>query len=498
MSLLAALSLPSPARAPGEKVPAPPGIQARGGTDVELLNRERKFPTRYGDLKVGVIVKALGSVGIGGGESSGGSGTATSKLKDGERLSGAKANAALRVLAEGELFSGLAVRNLSVGAEFEFSGDEVTVQALLRGDVVIAGHASPAQLKFVLLSVKDGVRRNGPGVEFKVAPVTTRIDRGALQAELRIELKLSFSVDPAKVAAEVGKRVLEEAIEREVKRELQVQGAKVLSRGAAGKVLARLGPLAAAFSVGLDIGMILNATSAAPQVAGQVLDDILGDLRDRYHAADTLGKMWLISKNSPRILAGLVAAGVVGAAAGIGDLLLFKLFGLDRLGDYAEALKLFGRGVQEVAKVARVPAEAIGGSILYGALALGIKTHPKHAVCAHGALEPVIAAVHARLRPHYRERGGINKVIGLTLASAQPPQDRLLAFARHLVSFKLGGDGRVDVATPEKAAASLRALPLPDFMRYLEANHLIRCDVKIGDSVDPDSIDDALIAELTG
>jgi hypothetical protein len=514
MGLLDALGLPAPATAalrpeavqprsalPGQAAgarPAPGGFVA-GGADVEVITRQLgPYKVGVGDLKLGLTVKAT-ATGTGGDADGDAGFTATGTMKDkgdGKRPVASKKTFTFQDIADRELFAGITFEHPSVNAEFEV-GDEVTVAGTAKFKLVSPLFSTDAQVKLTLLKIKGMNSVAGPSVEIKFKPVRFTYQRDGVSAEVAVETKAGYEIDPVRAAKKYGKEAIERLARRALESAARRQGVKFLGRKAAEQLLTKFGPLAAALGVGLDIGALLNAYTIAPEVSQTVIEEVLGDLNDRYHSADTLGKMWLVSKNSPRIVGALLAAGVTGAFAGMTDLVLFKLLGLDRLRDFAVALAAFEKGLTELAKVAAIPADAIAGSILYGAYAMGIKTHPRHAVCAHAALEPVVDAVHRRLRPHYRERGGLNKVIGLTLANADPPHDRLLAFAGFAVRSGFDGGGRVDLGSPERAAAAMRALPLPDFIRYLEGCKMLRCNVKIGDGLDADSIDDALLDELT-
>lgn len=472
---------------------AAPGV--KGGAEVELVTRE--FParrTRYGELKVSATLKlqALG----GSGEGDGGfTGMVTSKDKSGGRTPGIKKTFGYADIADRELFAGFELKDFSVAFENEISGLDITVAGLVKFTLVTNAFQAKAQTKLTLLNIKGAKEIAGPALEIKVAPVEFQRRLGGVQTKVLAEYKASFTVDAKKVGAEVGKQVIEKLAKETLEKEAKKAGVRVLGRQAAEKVLQRLGPLAAAFGVGLEIGELLNKYSAAPQAAKFVIDEILGDLAERYHEKDTLGKMWLISKNSPRILAALVAGGVIGTVAGVGDLVLFKLFGLDKLGDYAQALKAFGAGLTELATVARVPADAFAGALAYTGMVLGIKFNPKHAILAHGALEPLFAGVFRRIRPMYAA-GKAMQVSSVRLQDAAPDPAALLKFATYAHGFRMNWQGRIDLASPQSVAGSLRGLALPEFVAFLETNRLVRYDVSFPASMDPDEIDEKLLDEL--
>lgn len=479
--------------------PATASPAVKGGADVELVTRE--FPawrTKYGDLKVSATLKFQAMVQAGTGDG-GFTGSVTSKDKPDGRTTGTKKTFSYDGIADRELFVGIALNDFSVAFENEISGLDITISGLVKFTLATNVFQAKAQAKLTLLNIKGAKEIAGPALEFKVAPVEFVRSLGGVQTKVFAEYKAAFTVDVKKVGAEVGKKVLEKVAKEALEREAKKQGVKALGRKAAETVLKDLGPLAAAFGVGLDIGELLNRYTAAPQAAKFVIDEILGDLAERYHEKDTLGKMWLISKNSPRILAALVAGGVIGTMAGVGDLVLFKLFGLDKLADYAESLKAFGQGLTELAQVAKLPLQTLGGAILHRALEIGVKFNPKHAIAHHGALEPLVAGVWNRIRPLYRTRGGLDQLLAVRFKDCNPDPAKLLALAR----FTLGGKPQsagvaVDLSSPERLAETLRQLSLSDLLRFLEGNNLMRCDVNLGQNLDPDAIDPKLLDELYG
>lgn len=490
----------APAAQAGEQA-APPaqGAAVKGGADVEVVTREfAPFRTKYGELKVAATLKFVAAAKGGDGGGVGFAGALTSKDKSGGRTTGTKKTIAYDAIADRELFAGLALKDLAIGLEPEISGLDVSVSGIFRFTLVTNVFKAAAQAKLIVLNIKGGKEIAGPGLEIKVAPVSFPYKAGPVEAKVYAEYKATFTVDAKKVGAAIGKEVIEKVAKQALKKEAERRGVKLLGRKAAEFVLKDLGPLAAAFGVGLDIGALLNAYTVAPQVAGMVMDDILGDLNERYQRADTLGKMWLLSKNSPRIAAALVAAGVAGATAGMADVVLFRIMGLDKLKDFGPALEAFSQGLTELAAVARAPGEAFAGAVAHGALVLGIKYNPKHAIVAHAALEPVIAAIFARIRPLYRTRGGLDKLLGVRVKDAKLDAGGFMSFASFAHGFGMNWDGQVDLTSPATVAASLRAMHIGAFLRFLEANRMIRWDVSLGDTLDPDEIDPKLLDELYG
>lgn len=478
---------------------APAGASVKGGADIEVVNREfTPFKTKYGDLKVSATLKFQATAEAGG-NGAGFTGVVTSKDKADGRTTGTKKTFAYNDIADRELLAGFALKDFSVGLESEISGLDVSVSGLVKFTLVTSVFEAKAQAKLTLLNIKGAKEIAGPGLEIKVAPAEFSRKLGGIETKVFVEYKASFTVDAKKVGAEVGKKVLEKAAKEALEKEAKRQGVKRLGRKAAETLLKDLGPLAAAFGVGLDIGGLLNQYTIAPQAAKFVIDEIIGDLPERFHEKDTLGKMWLITKNSPRILAALVAGGLIGTAAGVADIVLFKIFGLDKLADYAEALKAFSQGLTEMAQVAQVPVQTMATAITGRAVVLGIKFNPRHTRAHWGSLEPIIAAIHARIAPLFKDRkSGPSNVIAVRVGDASLDAAGLLNFAGYVQRKGFKAGATLDLSSPERVAASLRALPLSDFLRFLEANHLIACDVKLDDNLDPDDIDEKLLDELYG
>lgn len=476
------------------------GGKVKVGAQMEIGTRQfTPFKTKYGDLQITATVKTTGALVLASGGDLDVGINVTSKDKKDGRATGTKKSIGWKGFDERTLFDGFDLKDLSLAAEFEISGTDVTVACAFSFVVVTHSFAAPAQAKLVILSIKGGDQVKGPGIEIKVAPAPFRLKIGGVDASVVAEVKASFLVDIKKVGAEIGKKIVVRAGVKMLEREAAKQGVKVLSGPVARAVLKDLGPLAAAFGVGWDIGEVLNAYTVAPQAAGMVYDDILGDLNERYRQAGTLGKMWLISRNSPKIVGAMIAAGVTGAVAGIGDLVLFKLMGLDKLGDYAESFADFGRDITAGMRAVRDAIEAgVGGTLLYGAIMIGVKSNPAHHIVAHAALEPIMAAIFAKLAPMYRQSDGYSKTIGLTVGGAQPPAAALLKFARHVLAFKMNTSSWVDLGNEAAATESLRGLSLPVFLIFLQENHLIRYTVQTDGNMDPDDIDPRLLDELFG
>jgi hypothetical protein len=222
-----------------------------------------------------------------------------------------------------------------------------------------------------------------------------------------------------------------------------------------------------------------------------VIDDIMGDFAERYNDASTLGKVALVSRNAPRIVAALVAAGVTGAFAGMTDLLLFQLLGLDRLKDFAIALKVLGE------LTALIPdASALGNLNIYGAVATGIKLNPAHHKIPEDALARLAAAAYKAIRPLYKTSGGANAVLNMEVSATDVAPNDLLRIAEFISNSKLSFEGADGATTPDQVLSSFMYLTIPGFLRFLEANRLISYSVTLGTELSVDAIDPALLDTL--
>jgi hypothetical protein len=225
-----------------------------------------------------------------------------------------------------------------------------------------------------------------------------------------------------------------------------------------------------------------------------VMADILGDLNERFEQADTLGKMWLLSRNSPKIALALATSGVLGSAAGVADVVLFKLTGLDKLKDFPKALEAFDAGLTELVQIANAPAQAFVSFVIDNLLVIGIKYNPKHAKVTQPTLEPVIKAIYARIRPLYQGvKDGPDKVMAVCVRDASFDEAGFLQFATYAHSRKMNYDNKVDLRSPETVAASLKQMYVGAFLQFLEVNRLISYDVSVDDL---DNIDPKLLEEL--
>ena len=173
--------------------------------------------------------------------------------------------------------------------------------------------------------------------------------------------------------------------------------------------------------------------------------------------------------------------------------------GLPTAKDFEEAMKAFAAGIHDMAEFLKQAGENINkvtaGSMIYGAIMLGIKTNPNHAICAHGSLEPIIAAIFAKLHPMYKPNG-INDLISVKVGDASIDQASLEKFSKFVFDFKMRYDGEVDLTSPKTIAASLKGMLIAQFLGFLEKNKMIRYNVKVGGNMDADEIDEKLLKEL--
>lgn len=489
----AARAAPPPGAAAADATPGSEG-RAKLGTEVDVIALKLvEHPTQYGAIKVTGTLKAS-TTAAGEGEVS-----KTYTANDAEkRESGVKKAFSLAEMEKAGML-GFEVTGIKIELETEFSGPEVAVGATLSFNMETRLFKAPAKssTKIVLLKYSGESGFSLPSIELSIVQAPSTIVTGSVATTLSAELKGSYVADKEKILKEIGKDVVKKIAKDALEKEAKRLGVKILGREAGELVLKNLGPVAAAFSVGLDIGGLLNDYTVAPKVAAAVDETILGDLNERYQAADTLGKMWLLSKNSPKIVAALVASGVAGAVAGMGDLVLFKIMGLPAAKDFKEALEAFGKGLTELAHIPKRIVEAGAGAMVYGALVLGIKCNPKHAICAHGSLEPVIAAIFAKLHPLYKP-GGYEKVIMVQVKDAKFDEAGFQKFAKFAHGFKMQYGGKIDLTSETTVANSLRQMLVAEFLGFLEANKMIRCNVVLGDDMDADKLDPKLLDELYG
>lgn len=93
----------------------------------------------------------------------------------------------------------------------------------------------------------------------------------------------------------------------------------------------------------------------------------------------------------------------------------------------------------------------------YGALMLGVKSNPKHAICAHASLEPIIATIFAMLHPLYGSND-INKIISTHVKDARADETAWQKFAKFAHGAKMQYDGKVDLTNETAVASSLKGM----------------------------------------
>jgi hypothetical protein len=321
------------------------GAPFRAGYEIEVKTKE--FPavqTKYGELKISVSVKVSPSVGGSSALPGRMSAQYTSKDKSGGREGGVKAGLSYTDIKDRDLFDGAKISQMSATLEWAASGAEFTVAAAFGFTIETSHFKAPGTGKLIFCKISEDAAPKLLNLEFKIAPLSIPIKTGPITTTGQIEFKVTFAPDLKKVGAEIAfKKILLKLAKKKMEELAEKQGAKFVAEEAGEEVLADLGPVGEAFGVGLMIGDVLNTFTIAPKVAQTVDEVILGDLNERYQRASTLGKMYLISSNADRIAVALVASGVSGAVAGIGDgaVKLFKLMELDSLPGYSSALAAY-------------------------------------------------------------------------------------------------------------------------------------------------------------
>ncbi|MEK6406962.1 MAG: DUF4157 domain-containing protein [Acidobacteriota bacterium] len=463
----------------------------KAGFETDVISESISYPTKYGKLELTATAKIAPTI-IGAGSSPepvGSSTTYTSKDKPTGRTSGVKQEFSYRELKDIAPLKGLKLTDLSVGVEGELSGSEITAAATFKFTIVASTFSAPATAKAILIKAKEGEGIKIGGVEFKIAPFSYKIKIGSMDAKVLVEYKATFMADLKKVGIEI----VEKIAEKELKKAAEKQGLKMLGRTAGETVLKRIGPIAAAFGVGWDIGTLLNKYTVASEVARDVQEAILGDFYKQYHEAGTLGKMVLLSKNSPRIIAALVASGVAGAVAGIGDLVLFKLMGLDRLPDYYKALVTFKHYLEAMPK----PGDALGDLMLANAITWGIKFNPKYFQISDPSLLTLAKLVFAAIHPLYKQKNGYQKLVDLKLYDFDFPETDLARIAASVLKNKWNYEGLFDLnSPPAEVARDFLELDLRQFLGLMESNRIITYKVEISKGLGQDAIDQKLMEEV--
>jgi hypothetical protein len=468
------------------------GVGKKLGTEIDVLAiKIADHDTKYGAIRATATIKAAMTT-------SGEGEVKTYTANDAtHREAGVKDSFSLAEMQKAHMF-GFDMNALKLELASEFSGSELVVGAELSFELHCAAFKQPAKssAKLTLLKYSSEGGLELPNVELSITQPSSTLVTGPVSTVLSAEFKGAYVTDKEKILTVVGKDMLKKVAKDALKKAAEKLPGKVLSRAAGEAVLKDLGPVAAAFSVGLDIGELLNEYTVAPKAAAATDEAILGDLNERYQQADTLGKMWLLSKNSPRIVAALVASGVVGAAAGITDVVLFKLMHLDRLKDFAVAIEDFAKGVTAAMRATRAAIEdGVGGTIVYGALMIGIKSNPSNHKVSDPNLAPIMASIFKAVKPLYRKKGGLNELIGTHLydcAFDETVFEKLVASAFAMKATYPG----VETSDPQSMNSSLEGLLLSEFLGFLHYNKLIAYTVKTDGNMDPDDIDQRLLDDL--
>ncbi len=473
--------------APGE------GAKKKIGTEIDVLALQIvNHETKYGAIRVTATIKAATTTS---GEGEVGKTYTANDAK--HREAGVKKSFSLAEMETAHMF-GFELAALKLELANEFSGGELAIGTELSFELHCAAFKQPAKssAKVTLLKYSGEGGIELPNVELSITQPSSTIETGPVSTVLSAELKGAYVTDKEKVLKVVGKEMLKKIAKDALKKQAEKLGVKVLGREAAEAVLKDLGPVAAAFSVGLDIGELLNEYTVAPKVAAATDEAILGDLNEQYQRADTLGKMWLLSKNSPRIAAALVASGVAGAAAGIGDVVLFKLMHLDRLKDFGVAMEEFAKGVTAALRAIRdAIQQGVGGTIVYGALMIGIKANPKNHKVADPNLAPIMSGIYKAVKPLYRKQGGFNDLIGMHLYDCEFDEKAFEKFVSNAFAAGATYPG-VETSDPQSMNNSLEEFLLSEFLGFLQHNKLITYSVKTDGNMDPDDIDQRLLDDL--
>lgn len=143
MALLRALDLrpPTTAKAAGARG----GGKVKVGAQREIGTRQfTPFNTNYGDLQITATVKTIGALVLAsGGDLDVGTNVTSKDKKDG-RATGTKKSIGWKGFDERTLFDGFDLKDLSLTAEFEISGTDVTVACAFSFVVVTHSFAAPA------------------------------------------------------------------------------------------------------------------------------------------------------------------------------------------------------------------------------------------------------------------------------------------------------------------------------------------------------------------
>jgi hypothetical protein len=458
----------------------------KAGVEVELFTREITKKINYGEFKLGATIKIPPSAGGGTVNVVG-----TSKEKDGKRVQGAKFGMYVQEIKDLNILQGLDIVDPEIGLEGEWSGTEISNYANFKFTIVTSYFNAPASLRIILFEMKGDDSIRMPGIQLKVSPTNFTVKIKGVETKLQAEYKASFAMN----WQAVGKEILEKLAKDKLKKEAEKQGVKMLARKAGEKVLTRLGPLATAFGVGWDAGTFLRQYTAAGDAAQYVIEDIMGDFAEQWHAADTIGKMKLIVKNRVRIVAALVAGGVIGTAAGIGDVVLFKVMGLDKLKDFGTALEEFMNLIEKIPK----PTDAVANMQTAAAIKLGIKFNPKYHTISDPSLSTLTRATYDKIKPIYSptDPDASNKLVNMHLHDIDVDQSVHQKIAVLIQQKQLTYTGLNPKSSTTEISDNFLDFILSQYLGFLESNRLISYKVKIsGDDLGTDSITQDLIDEL--
>jgi len=454
------------------------------GNEIDIAELKKEIPTTYGKWTMVITLKSASSVSGASDLPVGGKFVQTSKLQGGERVMGAKTEFSTTAIKD--IFKNIRIDNFTIKLGGEWSGSEISAYAQATFDFDTGFNKAPASLKIFIFKVKEGDSVqiaqiegyfDSPGFELKI---------GGIKTKVFVRVKVSWWIDKKKVALEIFKKIAKEKIEKEAIK----QGVKVLGRKAGETILKKLGPIVTAFGIGWDIGTLLNDFTIADEVALDIQNEILGDLNVRYHEADTLGKMVLIAKNSPRIVAALIASGVGGVAAGIGDIVLFKIFGLKKLPDFGPALQ----ALKQMQAVIPDLGGALVGLVAAELLKMGIKLNPKYSVIKYPEIKVVTAKIFRQLKPMYKLPNAIDKIGMLIMGDFdidyEPVADLILREKLNKGHFSNFTNERQEII------GNIIDMRLYDFFKSLELNHLILYNIIFSDELGLESVDQKLINEL--
>lgn len=476
---------------PADDQPNDPAGAVKGGVEVEVITKE--FPPyegKYGTITGSCTIKLAISAKAGG--DSGFSSSSNVTLKDKKsRTPGIKQGFSDKDIADLKLFDGLSFNDVSVGVEGELSGTEVSVSGTFTFNIVTSAFSAPVSLKLILVKAKMGEGIKAANIELKISPKEFKINVKGIEAKATAEFKVVFEVEWKKIGVDILKKIARKKLEQAAVE----KGATVLSREAAELVLRDLGPLAFAFSVGLDIGGLLDDYTAAHQVAADMMETVLGDLNERFEEAGTLGKIWLVYSNKDRILAAMIAAGVAGAAAGIGDLVFFKLLGLDKLVDFGPALEAF-----KALSAIFSDSSSLASESAFGAVVLAIKLNPKYGKISNPAFAKLGQLAFKKVKPLLKKPGdGLIQIVGLSVADLDLPEADLQTVIRLVIDSKMNYMGVIDFGDPPGSVTdSFLMQPMAGFVGFLEFNKLLSVSVKLPTTFDIEDIDPKLLAEIFG